>query len=152
MKNKKSLKFSLIIITLSIIILFAIAVTLPWLVTWYVETKQKDAGLPTLIMLVCYPCLPFAAVALFSLRKLIKNCLGGLVFGDQNIRVLKTTAICCLAGAVITLVAGRFYIPFYFVSIAAAGCALIAKTTKDIFAAELEQKREELYESVKDEL
>ncbi len=150
--GKNSLKLSFVIINISIVLLFALAVILPWLVTWYVEVRQKDAGLPAVVMLTCYPCLPFAAIALFSLRKLLKNMLGGLVFGDQNIAALKKVCVCCLCDAVITLVAGYFYMPFYVVSIAAAGCALIVKTIKDVFAAELQSRREELYNSVRDEL
>lgn len=152
MKAKKSLIFSLIVIDISIVVLFALAISLPWLVTWIVEVKDKDSSLPSIFMLTCYPCAPFAAVALFGLRKLIKNCINGLVFGDKNIRMLKLISICCLAGAVITLVAGRFYMPFYVVSIAAAGCALVCKVIKDLFAAELECRREKLYQTVRDEL
>lgn len=152
MKNKKSLKLSLIIINISIVVLFALAISLPWLVTWFVEIKHKNPWLSTVIMLVCYPCAPFVAVALFYLKKLIKNCIGGLVFGDQNIRALRAVSICCLACAVITLIAGNFYVPFYFVSIATAGCALVIKAIKDVFSAELETRREKLYESVKEEL
>lgn len=152
MKTQKSLKISLAIINISIIALFALAIALPWLVTWFVEVRHKDGGLPAVVMLTCYPSLPFAAGALFNIRKLLKNCIGGLVFGDQNITCLKKVCVCCLAGAAITLVAGCFYMPFYVVSIAAAGCALIVKVIKDLFAAELESRREELYETVREEL
>ena len=150
--GKNSLKLSFVIINISIALLFALAAALPWLVTWYVEVRHKYAGLPTVVMLTCYPCLPFAAIALFNIKKLLKNCLGGLVFGDQNISALKSVSICCLCGAVITLVAGNFYMPFYVVSVAAAGCSLIVKVIKDLFAAELQSRREEMLESMRDEL
>ena len=152
MNVKKSLKLSFIIINICIVVLFALAIALPWLVTWFVETRHKDQGLPAVVMLTCYPSLPFAATALLKLRKLIKNCINGLVFGDQNITVLRAVSICCLCGAAITFIAGYFYLPFYVVSIAAAGCSLIVKVIKDIFSAELDSRREELYESVRDEL
>lgn len=152
LKAEKSLKFSLAIINISIVVLFALAAALPWLVTWYVEVRHKDAGLPAVVMLTCYPCLPFAAVALFNIKKLLKNCLGGLVFGDSNISALKKVCVCCLFGAVITLVSGHFYMPFYVVSVAAAGCALIVKVIKDLFAAELQSRREEMLEAMRDEL
>ncbi len=149
---KKSVKITYTIINLSIVVLFALAVALPWLVTWFVQVRQKDQGLPVVVMLTCYPSLPFAAAALFSLRKLLKNILGGLVFGDQNTTCMKKIAFCCLAGAIITFIAGFYYLPFFVVSIAAAGCALIVKVIKDIFSSELQQRREELYNSVREEL
>ena len=43
---KKSVKFTLVVINISIILLFALAVTLPWMVTWFVEVRHKNAGLP----------------------------------------------------------------------------------------------------------
>ncbi len=150
--HKKSVKITYVIINLSIVVLFVLAIALPWLVTWFVEVRHKDQGLPVVVMLTCYPSLPFAAVALFSLRKLLKNILGGLVFGDQNLTCMKKISVCCLAGAGITFVAGFFYLPFFVVSLAAAGCALIVKATKDTFASELEHRREELYNYVREEL
>ncbi len=152
MKNKKSLKLSLIIIDISMVILLALSISFPWLVTWFVEVRGKSAGFSTVVMLTCYPCVPFAAVSLISLRRLIKNCIAGLVFGDQNVRALSAVAICCLSGAVITLIAGKFYMPFYLISFAAACCSLIVKAIKDIFATELSTRREKLYESVREEL
>ena len=152
MDFKKSVKATLIIINISILLLFALAAVLPWAVTWFVEVKNKDQGLPAVVMLTCYPALPFAATALFCIKGLLKNILNGLVFGDKNIRYLKTVCICCLGGAFITFVAGFYYMPFFVVSIAAAGCALIIKAIKDTFDAELNRRREELYESVREEL
>lgn len=150
--NKKSVKFTYVIINASILLLFALALVLPWLITWYVEVRHKDAGLPLVVMLTFYPTFPFAVVALFSLRKMFKNILSGLVFGDENLSAFKKVAICCLSSAIITFVAGFYYAPFFVVSIAAAGCALIVKTIKDIFAIELQKQREQLYDSVREEL
>ena len=152
MKAKKSLTFSLIVVYISIVALLSLAVALPWLVTWLVEVKHKNAGLPALIMLTCYPCLPFSIYALLNIKKVIKSCLSGLVFGDSNIASLKKVCLCSLAVAVITFVSAFFYPPFYVISLACAGCALSIKVTKDLFAAELEKRREELYETVREEL
>lgn len=147
---KKSAKITLIVINISIFLLFALAVSLPWLVTWFVEVRHKDAGLPALVMLICYPCLPFATVALFSIRSLLKNVINGLVFCDKNTTALKRTCFCCIGGAVITFAAGFFYLPFFVVSIAALGCGIIINTVKNIFDFELQSRREELYNSMKE--
>ncbi len=152
MNNKKSFVLSLIAINVLLVLFFIVTVTLPWIITWYVEVRNKDSGLPALIMLTCYPCVPFVGVSLFSLRKLIKNFIAGMVFGDQNIKMLKVSAICCACVSVITFLAGRYYMPFFAISLATAICALILKVVMDIFSAELAERREKLYESVKDEL
>lgn len=153
MRNyKKSVKFTLTIINISMFVIFALAIALPWIITWYVEIKGKDPGLPVVVMLTCYPCVPIAETALYSLRKIMKNILNGLIFGDRNIASLRTVSICCTVGGLITLIAGYYYMPFYVISIASFGCAIIVKAIKDTFAAQLENQREELYESVREEL
>lgn len=153
MRNyKNSVKLSLVFTYLAIFLLFALTISLPALVTWYVEIKGRDHTLPATIMLTCYPCVPFAAVALFSLRRLLLNIMSDLIFGDKNIRCLKTVSICCLAIAAITIFAGHLYMPFYVAGTAAGFCALLSMTFKDIFSTALYKQREELYKSVEEEL
>lgn len=147
LKLQKSLKFSFVIINISIVLLFALAIILPSLVTWFVEIKHKDAGLPLVVMLTCYPSLPFATAALFCLRAFLKNCLKDLVFCTKNIFYLRVVTIACLCGAAITLVAGFFYLPFFVVSISSGGCALIVKIAKDIIDSKIEQKSDVVKES-----
>lgn len=147
LKLQKSLKLSLIIINISIIVLFVLAIILPSLVTWFVEIKHKDAGLPVVVMLTCYPSLPFAAAALFYLRIFLKNCLNGLIFYDKNVFALRIVTIACLCGSAITLVAGFFYLPFFVVSISAAGCSLIVKVAKDIIDSKIESQSADVAES-----
>lgn len=152
MKLERSLKFTLYVITFAIAVLFALAIALPWIVHWFVEVKHKDPNLPAVAMITCYPCLPFAVAALLYLRKFLKNCLNGLVFGDKNVNALRVVAICCLCGSVITLIATFSYFPFFVLSIASAACALIVNCIQDIFAAELEARREKILDDVRDEL
>ncbi len=149
---KNSAKFTLIVIDISILILFALAIALPWLITWYVEIRNKDQGLPVVVMLTCYPSFPFAAASLFSLRGILKNVLNGLIFGDKNLKFMRVICLCCLGGSIITFVAGFYYMPFFVISIASAGCSLIVKVIKDIFNAELDSQRDKLYETVREEL
>lgn len=149
---KKSVKFTLITVYVAMAAMFLLAVTLPWIITWYVEIKGKDAGLPAVVMITFYPCVLPVFVALFSLKNLLKNILGGLVFGDKNIHHLKVMALCCILCAAITLVAGFYYLPFFFVSVASLGCAVFVKAMKDVFAVQLESQRDELYKSVREEL
>ena len=149
---KKSVKITLMIINLSIVLLFALAIFLPSMITNYTEVRGKDESLPTVVMLTSYPCFPFAAVALFSIRKLLKNILNGLVFGDQNIFILKKISLCCIGGSAITFIAGFFYLPFFAICIAAGGCAIIIKVIKDVFDAELQSRRDKMYEDMRNEI
>ena len=148
---KKSVKLTLTFTYIFMALLLALVIALPMLVTWYVEIKGRDQNLPATIMLICYPCVPFAATILFSLRRILLNVLSGLIFGDRNISLLKRITICGGAIAFISLIAGHFYMPFYIVSALSAFCALAVKTVKDIFSAELANKREKIYEDIKED-
>ncbi len=134
---KKSVTLSLILVYIAMAVLAVITVAMPWLVTWYVESKGREASLPTTIMVTCYPCVPFAAAALLSLRRLLVNIGKSDVIIKQNVTMLHRISWCCFFCAVITLAAGRFYLPFYIVGAAAAFFTLIIRVFKNLLEAEL---------------
>ena len=113
--NKKALKTTLIITYIFIVFLIFLAIALPWLVTWYVETMGRKQTLPTIIMLTCYPCVPFAFLTLVNLRKIILNMLKEKVFVNENSKAFKKISVYCMCISVITFVAGFFYLPFFIV-------------------------------------
>jgi len=116
MKKLDTIKFSIILTTVFLVVLIIFAVMLPWLVTWYVQLAQRHESLATTMMVTCYPCAPFTAVVLLSLRKLLKNIQQKNLDKVQNSKLLKYMSISCLIISVITLIAGRYYLPFYIVA------------------------------------
>ena len=149
---KAPIKTSLYLVYFFSILLIAISVALPFIVTWYVEEKGRDATLPATIMLTCYPCLPFAAVILISLRRLLKNVLSGLILGDKNLNLLRAATISCFAIVAITLAAGRQYRPFYIVALSAAACGLTFYIVKSLFGVLLSERREKDLEEISEEI
>lgn len=113
--NKKALVAVSIVIYVFLIFLIGMAVALPGLVTWYVETMGRKQTLPTIIMVTCYPCVPFAFFTLLKVRKLISNLLKDEIFTAANADIFKRIAVYCLCISVITFVAGFFYLPFFIV-------------------------------------
>lgn len=126
MGNNKSLKAAIILTDIFICILVALVIVLPMLVTWYVEIRGRSASLPTTIFVTCYPCAPFTGIALLALRKLLKNALKSDLFSDSSIRSLKYISVACAVISLITLIAGRYYLPFYIVGATFAFLALLA--------------------------
>lgn len=144
-----SVKITLVITYISMILLVAFAVFLPFLVTEYVEIRHKSATLATTIMVTCYPCIPFAAATLISLRGLLKNALAGLILGDQNNKHLKIIAVCCLCAAIIMILGGFSYMPFLISGAAALIGALIIWTVRSVFDSALQMQREKDFKSVR---
>ena len=142
LSQNSSVKLSLYLTNLIIALFFAAAVFLPFLTKWYITYMGRPENLRNIILAVCYICLPFALLALFSLRRLLKNIMRGKTFVPENTKQLNLLFICCALAAVITLFAGYFYLPFYIISVAAAFFALILRVIKNVFRSAIELKSE----------
>ena len=116
MDKIKSIKISIAVTNIFLIILVVFSVALPWMVSWYVEKMHRSATLATTVLVTCYPCAPFAGACLVFLRKLLKNVLKSGLLLEENFKLMKKIIFCCIIIAAITLVAGKFYMPFFIVS------------------------------------
>lgn len=142
LSQNSSVKLSLYLTNLIIALFCAAAVFLPFLTKWYIIYMGRPENLRKIILAVCYTCLPFALLALFSLRQLLKNIMRGETFVHDNIKQLDLLFICCAAAAVITFFSGYFYLPFYIISVAAAFFSLILRVIKNVFRSAIEIKSE----------
>lgn len=118
--NSKLLKVAYWLTNIFVFLLIVCAVALPWAVTWYVETMGRSQKLPAIIMATCYPCVPFAAAILLYIRRIIKNVSTDMLFHLDNVIYFKRISLFCLVISLITLIGGRFYLPFFIVGIAFA--------------------------------
>lgn len=132
MKKINLIKLSIILTTIFLVILIGFAVMLPWLVTWYVQIAGRHETLATTMMVTCYPCAPFTAIVLLTLRKLLKNIDQKIFDKTQNAKLLKYMAISCIIISLITLIAGRYYLPFYIVAATFLFLALIIFSFRSI--------------------
>ena len=132
-KAKKALRLCLILTDVFICALVIVTILLPIGVSWYVEVMHRSQSLPSTIMVTCYPCAPILGIALFQLRKIIKRICADNIFCADNSVGFKIISACCLAISVITLIAGRFYLPFYIVGGTFVFLALVAYTMRAVF-------------------
>ena len=93
---------------------------LPDLVSWYISLQNRSLNLATVVMLTFYPCLPFAFYSLTSCRNLLKRFLKGDILTKKNVTSLTHIVYCLGVIALITLVAGFFYMPFFIAAGATA--------------------------------
>lgn len=132
MKKLNPVKIAITVTTVFLIVLIAFAVMLPWLVTWYVQLAGRHESLATTMMVTCYPCAPFTAIVLLTLRKLLKNIDAKNFTKTENSKLLKYMSISCLIIAGITLIAGRYYLPFYIVAATFMFLSLIIYAFKSV--------------------
>ena len=113
--DKKALTIAIWLINIFGVLLVGFAVALPWAVTWYVETMGRSQTLPAIIMVTCYPCVPFVAGILLYLRRIIRNILKDMLFHLDNVTYFNRISIFCIFISVITFIGGKFYLPFLIV-------------------------------------
>lgn len=136
---EKSVKLCLILTNIFIAVLVLVTILLPFGVSWYVEVMHRSQSLPATIMVTCYPCAPILGTALVMLRKILKRISAGNVFCEDNSRNLKILSVCCLIIAVITLIAGRFYLPFYIVGGTFIFLSLVVYSLRAVFISVYEK-------------
>ena len=131
--DRKMLKIALWITNIFTLLLIICAIALPWAVTWYVETMGRSQKLPAIVMVTCYPCVPFAGGILLYIRRIIKNITPDMLFHMDNLIYFNRISLFCVAISVITLIGGNFYLPFLIVGVAFAFFSFITYVFKTVF-------------------
>lgn len=150
MWNKdKSLLLSIVVCFIFAAILTAGLFLGPWAVSlWFSAYRGFNPELSamkhllTLFVYCFYPCAVFAYITLYSLIKLLFNIKKQKIFINQNVKYLRRISWCCFAVALITLIGGLFYIPFFFIAIAAAFIGLMLRIVKNVMQSAVEIKAE----------
>ena len=139
MNTTKLIKVALFITYIFMGILLVLTVALPWLVTWYVEVMGRAESLPATVMVTCYPCIPFSFGILIFFKRILKNSLKDEFFSENTILQLKRISFCSLIIALITVIAGKFYMPFYIVGVTFGFLSYIVYVFVSILKRELEK-------------
>lgn len=113
-----------------------------WLVDFFLRLRGMNGQLGTVILAAVYLCSVFAWIVLFRLWQLLGNIKAGRVFVQENISHMRTVSWCCAAVALVCLLAGLWYLPFFVAAMAAAFMALIVRIVKNAFQQALLMKDE----------
>lgn len=149
MWNKdKSLLLSRIAVGVFMIIAALWIVAAPTLTKLFLDFSRASMhGMTRQQTLLCflatqYLSLPVAGVLLWNLHRLLQRIGHGEVFVQNNARALRRISWCCILEAVICVVSCAYYIPFFFVAIAAGFVGLIVRVIKNVFAEAIALKDE----------
>ncbi len=143
MEKYKHIRISILLVDIAFFLLAVFVVALPYVITWYAEVMGRGPSLATTVMLTCYPCVPFGFCILLSLRRFLKGVMNDNLFSKASVYQLKNICICCLIIAVITLIAGNFYMPFYIVGGTFLFLSLITFSLKSVIKSELTNNSED---------
>lgn len=137
--RKRSVTLSIVVCFVFVGILTAALFLGPWAVKMWFSLYRgwnEDSFAMFEIVMVFkvffYPSSIFAYITLYSLIKLLFNIKKDEIFINANVKYLRRISWCCFAVAVITLIGGVFYIPFWFVAVAAAFVGLMLRIVKNV--------------------
>ena len=142
-------------VILSIVICFIIATVItvglflgPWAVeTWFTTYRGWNGSFQiydaiTLFKFTFYPSAVFAYMTLYSLIRLLFNIKGEQIFIDTNVKYLRRISWGCIAVSFITLISGFFYIPYFFIAVAAGFVGLMLRIVKNAFQSAVALREE----------
>ncbi len=137
--SKRSVQLSIVVCGILCVLLAVLMLFGPFLFEFYMTAYRGFVVggkairfLSRVFALTFYPSSLFAAAILYSLLRLLFNIKNGIIFTEKNALYLKRVSWCCFAIAVITLVGGCFYMPFWFIAAAGGFVGMMLRVLKNI--------------------
>lgn len=138
--SDKSAKLTLGVTYLAAVILALLMVFASPIAKYIIGEGAKNAFLSAVAAF--YICCPAAWVALYNIRKILKNVLSDTIFTNETVTLLRQLSWCCAFVAVICFVTIYFCHVFFTFTIGAAFMTLILRVLKNVMARAVEIKEE----------
>lgn len=138
----KSLTLSIFCTRLFAALLTIGVIAAPWIVNWYFGDGFTAQALHIPFRVTFYVCAVPGYILLYCLHILLKNIRVGIVFDNQNTKMLRIISWSCIGVGVITFVSGFFYMSFFLVAVASTFFALIIRVIKNVFEQAIKIKSE----------
>ena len=140
--RSKSLRLTIVCTWLFMALLLAAVVFAPQIAYWYFSGRENSQFYCQLFCIVVYVSAAPSAVLLLYLNRLLSRIHKGEFFSEANIFSLSLISWCSFCVAIVTLLAGLFYLSFLLVAVAFAFIGLIVRVVKNVFEQALAIKEE----------
>ena len=124
------------------LLLVALSIAAPELCRWYGDFRGITEKSEKVIMIAFYICTLPAMASLVSLLRILDNIRREDPFKAENHKLMSFVSYCCIAVAVVTLFAGRYYMPMLFVTAAMIFIFLIVRVVRGCFISAMYLKEE----------
>lgn len=133
--------------TLALVLLFAVVLvvllfTAPLLVECYAVWRALPPGEDTALLVSFYLCALPSGISLLCLYRLLQNIRKDRIFTQPSSLLMSIVSWCCAAVTLITGVAGFWYMPLFFLTVAMAFLFLIVRVIRGCFIAAIALKEE----------
>lgn len=130
--SKRSLKVTLIIARLAILVWLACVPTVPLIARWYDVYSNKEPIFLQFVICVYIAMLP-AGVIIWMLNSLLSNIRDGYIFENDNVKLLRIISYCCFAIAAVSAVFTVWRLLAAVVALAFAFIGLMLRVLKNVF-------------------
>ncbi len=140
--KKSAVLGSLVLVVLFFVVLAALLFLAPALVESYAQWRALPKGEDTALLVAFYLCSAPAGISLFCLYLLLQNIRRDQMFTKPSSLLMGIISWCCAAVALITGLAGFWYMPLFFIAVAMAFLFLIVRVIRGCFIAATALKEE----------
>ena len=133
--KEKSVLFCTVAVWLCLLLLAALCVFTPRLLTIYMDFRALPYNIYIVILIAFYICCVPSAAALICLLRMLGNIRRQQMFCDANTKLLRIVSWCCLAVAGECFAAGFWYFPLFFLTAAMLFLFLIVRVVVSLMAA-----------------
>ena len=140
--KKSSIIFADILVLLSLVAVITLSIFAMPLADWYVEWRNIDPLLKTVIPTAFWICAVPTVIALLGLMALLRNLFREKIFEAENSKIMLGICWCCIAVALVTSVATYWYLPFIFVAVTMIFLCLIVSIVRGCFSAAIALREE----------
>ncbi len=140
--KKSSIIFADILVIISLISVVVLSIFAVSLADWYVDWRNIDPILKTVIPVAFWICAVPAVLALLGLMALLRNLFRQKIFEVTNSKIMLGICWCCIAVALVTSISAYWYMPFIFVAVAMIFLCLIVSIVRGCFNAAITLREE----------
>lgn len=140
--KKSSIIFAGIIVILCMIAVITLSILATVISEWYVDWRNLNLILKTIIPVAFRICAVPALVALVGLLALLRNILKERIFEAVNSHIMTAICWCCIVVALVTSICTYWYVPFIFVAAAMIFLCLIVSIVRGCFNAAITLREE----------
>lgn len=140
--KKSAVLGSLILVILFSAVLVALLFFAPGLVESYAQWRALPTGEDTALLVAFYLCSAPAGISLLCLYLLLQNIRRDQMFTKPSSLLMGIISWCCAVVTLVTGVAGFWYMPLFFITVAMAFLFLIVRVIRGCFIAATALKEE----------
>ena len=138
----RSVRFTIFLNRAMMALVVLLVFTFPTLLRWYNTVRILIQGENFALIAAFYSCVPVVLYALWNLDRLLGNIARGIVFEQENVRLIRRDCVCCAIAGLICLPAAFLYAPLIFITVIMGFLCPVVNVVCQVIRAAIEIREE----------